>query len=153
MLPIMPKISKILLLAVSVVLVLTVFLGVNLSGVSAATGQDGAYRQINVYTEVLQKIQEDYVTDPNINEVTNGALHGLLESLDVDSSYLTPADYKAYKDDKGGKAQAGVNVAKRYGYAIVVSVVRVGPADTAGRTDGDVVEASYLTPADYKAYK
>lgn len=54
----MPKISKILLLAVSVVLVLTVFLGVNLSGVSAATGQDGAYRQINVYTEVLQKIRK-----------------------------------------------------------------------------------------------
>ena len=134
----MPKISKILLLAVSVVLVLTVFLGVNLSGVSAATGQDGAYRQINVYTEVLQKIQEDYVTDPNINEVTNGALHGLLESLDVDSSYLTPADYKA---DKGGKAQAGINVSKRYGYAIVVSVVPGGPAGTAGLTDGDVLEA------------
>ena len=141
MLRIMPKISKILLLAVSVVLVLTVFLGVNLSGVSAATGQDGAYRQINVYTEVLQKIQEDYVTDPNINEVTNGALHGLLESLDVDSSYLTPADYKAYKDDKGGKAQAGINVSKRYGYAIVVSVVPGGPAGTAGLTDGDVLEA------------
>jgi len=137
----MPKISKIVLLAVSVVLVLTVFLGVNLSGVSAATGQDGAYRQINVYTEVLQKIQEDYVTDPNIGEVTNGALRGLLESLDADSSYLTPADYKTYKDDKGGKAQVGINVSKRYGYAFVVSVVPGSPADTAGLTDGDVLEA------------
>jgi len=137
----MPKISKILLLAVSVVLVLTVFLGVNLSGVSAATGQDGAYRQINVYTEVLQKIQEDYVTDPNITDVTNGALRGLLESLDADSSYLTPADYKTYKDDKGGKAQAGINVSKRYGYATVVSVVPGGPADVAGLTDGDILES------------
>jgi carboxyl-terminal processing protease len=126
---------------VSVVLVLTVFLGVNLSGVSAATGQDGAYRQINVYTEVLQKIQEDYVTDPNISEVTNGALRGLLESLDVDSSYLTPTDYKAYKDDKGGKAQVGINVSKRYGYATVVSVVPASSADTAGLTDGDILEA------------
>ena len=63
----MPKISKILLLAVSVVLVLTVFLGVNSCGVSAAsTQQDGAYRQINVYSEVLQHIQTDYVEDPNI---------------------------------------------------------------------------------------
>ena len=143
----MPKISKILLLAVSVVLVLTVFLGVNLSGVRAATAQDGAYRQINVYTEVLQKIQEDYVTDPNIGEVTNGALRGLLESLDVDSSYLTPADSKAYKAGGGGLldrtklAQVGINVSKRYGYATVVSVVPGSSADGAGLTDGDVLEA------------
>jgi carboxyl-terminal processing protease len=139
---IMPKISKILLLAVSVGLVLTVFLGVNQSGVSAATsGQDGAYRQINVYTEVLRHIQTDYVTDPNIAEVTNGALRGLLESLDADSSYLTPEDYKIYKSDQGGKAQAGINVSKRYGYATVVSVVPGSPADNAGLVDGDILEA------------
>jgi len=138
----MPKISKILLLAVSVVLVLTVFLGVNSSGVKAASdGQDGAYRQINVYTEVLRYIQTDYVTDPNITEVTNGALRGLLESLDADSSYLTPEDYKTYKADKGGKAQAGINVSKRYGYATVVSVVPGSPADKAGLVDGDILEA------------
>jgi carboxyl-terminal processing protease len=138
----MPKISKILLLAVSVALVLTVFLGVNSRGVSAASdAQDGAYRQINVYSEVLRHIQTDYVTDPNIPEVTNGALRGLLESLDADSSYLTPADYKTYKADKGGKAQAGINVSKRYGYATVVSVVPGSAADKAGLVDGDILEA------------
>jgi carboxyl-terminal processing protease len=87
----MPKISKILLLAVSVVLVVSVFLGVNSTGVNAASEpQDGAYRQINVYSEVLRHIQTDYVEQPNIKAVTNGALRGLLESLDADSSYLTP---------------------------------------------------------------
>src|SRR5580698_9038133 len=95
----MPKISKILLLVASVVLVLTVFLGVNanVSAASATPNQDGAYRQINVYSEVLRHIQTDYVVDPNIPKVTNGALRGLLESLDADSSYLTPEEYKAYK--------------------------------------------------------
>src|SRR5271168_3705231 len=138
----MPKISKILLLAVSVVLVVTVFLGVNSNGVSAASEpQDGAYRQINVYSEVLRHIQTDYVEQPNITAVTNGALRGLLESLDADSSYLTPEDYKAYKADKGGKAQVGINVSKRYGYATVVSVVPGSPADKAGLTDGDNIEA------------
>jgi len=142
----MPKISKILLLAVSAVLVLSVFLGVNSGGVSAAsTGQDGAYRQINVYSEVLRHIQTDYVTDPNIPAVTNGALRGLLESLDADSSYLTADDYKTYKADLkpggGGRAQAGINVSKRYGYATVVSVVPGSPADKAGLTDGDILEA------------
>lgn len=138
----MPKISKILLLAVSVVLVLTVFLGINSSGVSAATDdQDGAYRQINVYSEVLRHIQTDYVEEPNIPQVTNGALRGLLESLDADSSYLTPEDYKAYRADKGGKAQVGINVSKRWGYATVVSVVPGSPADKANLNDGDIIEA------------
>jgi carboxyl-terminal processing protease len=138
----MPKISKILLLAISVVLVVTVFLGVNSSGVSAASEpQDGAYRQINVYSEVLRHIQTDYVEEPNINAVTNGALRGLLESLDADSSYLSPDDYKAYKADKGGKAQVGINVSKRFGYATVVSVVPGSPADKSNLSDGDIIEA------------
>jgi carboxyl-terminal processing protease len=135
----MPKSSKILLLAVSVVLVLSVFLGVN-RRVSAAP-QEGAYHQINIYSEVLQHIQTDYVEQPNIHAVTNGALRGLLESLDADSSYLTPADYKTYKEDKGGKAQVGINVSKRYGYAAVVSVVPGSPADKANLSDGQIIEA------------
>src|ERR1700727_2004015 len=143
----MPKISKILLLAVSVVLVVPVCLGVNSTSVSAKSEpQDGAYRQINVYSEVLRHIQTDYVEQPNITLVTNGALRGLLESLDADSSYLTPEDYKAYKADKGGKAQVGINVSKRYGYASVVSVVPGSPADKANISDGDIIEA--IGPAD-----
>lgn len=137
----MPKISKILLLVVSVALVLTVFLGMNSRGVNAASDQDGAYNQINVYSEVLRHIQTDYVVDPNIKSVTNGALRGLLESLDVDSSYLTPEEYKVYKGDKVGKAQVGINVSKRFGYATVVSVVPGSPADKANLNDGDLIEA------------
>lgn len=139
----MPKSLKISLLAVSVALVLCVFVGVNAHGVRAASedAQQGAYNQINVYGEVLQHIQSDYVEVPNIPQVTNGALRGLLESLDADSSYLTPADYKAYKEDKGGKAQVGLNVSKRYGYATIVSVVPGSPADKANLSDGDIIEA------------
>ncbi len=138
----MLKISKMVLLAVSVALVLTIFLGVNSSGVSAASQQeDGAYRQINVYSEVLRHIQTDYVEEPNIHNVTNGALRGLLESLDADSSYLTPADYKVFKTGQKGKAQVGINVSKRFGYATVVSVVPGSPAEKANLSDGDIIEA------------
>jgi carboxyl-terminal processing protease len=138
----MPKSSKILLLVVSVALVLTVFLGVNASGVSAATdAQDGAYKQINVYSEVLRHIQTDYVVEPNIPKVTDGALRGLLESLDVDSSYLTPEEYKLYKSESAGKAQVGINISKRGGYAMVVSVVPGSPADKANLKDGNFIEA------------
>ena len=139
----MPKSLKISILAVSIALVLCIFLGVNAHGVRAAgdAGQQGAYNQINVYGEVLQHIQTDYVEVPNIPQVTNGALRGLLESLDADSSYLTPADYKAYKADRGGKAQVGINVSKRFGYATIVAVVPNSPADKANLNDGDIIEA------------
>jgi carboxyl-terminal processing protease len=111
-------------------------------GVHAGTDQDGAYRQMRVYAEVLKKVQTDYVTEPNITDVTTGALHGLLESLDSDSSYLTPTEYKIYKDrPTTGVAQVGVNVSKRYGYATVVSVTPGSPADHEHIADGDVIES------------
>ncbi len=139
----MPKVLKLSLLSLSVALILCIFLGVNAHNVSAAGSeqQEGAYRQMNVYSEVLQHIQTDYVEDPNMPAVTAGALRGLLESLDADSSYLSPADYKLYKTDRGGKAQVGIDVSKRYGYAVIVSVVPNSPADKAGLNDGDIIQA------------
>lgn len=111
-------------------------------GVHAGGQQDGAYRQMGIYRQVLNKIQTEYVTEPNINDVTTGALHGLLESLDADSSYLTPTEYKIYKERPvTGVAQVGINVSKRYGYAIVVSVLPGSPADKEHIADGDVIES------------
>ena len=113
-----------------------------LLGVQAGGIQDGAYRQMGVYGDVLRKIQSDYVTDPNMNDVTTGALHGLLESLDSDSSYLTPTEYTIYKDrPASGAAQVGIQVSKRFGYAIIVSVVPGSPADKEHLSDGDVIES------------
>ena len=134
---------------VSVVLVLVVFLGgLGLRGVRANTQSgDGAYREIGVYEEVLKKVQTDYVVEPNIDKVTDGALHGLLEGLDADSSYLSPAEYTIYKQhlDSAGKISTtgvtGLNVSKRYGYATVVSVIPGSPADKEQIEDGDIIES------------
>jgi carboxyl-terminal processing protease len=113
-----------------------------LFGVHANGEQEGAYRQMHVYAEVLKRVQSDYVTLPNINEVTTGALHGLLESLDADSSYLTATEYKIYKDRPAtGVAQVGITVSKRFGYATVVNVLPGSPADKEHVADGDVIES------------
>jgi carboxyl-terminal processing protease len=113
-----------------------------LFGVHAGADQDGAYRQMRVYAEVLKKVQTDYVTEPNINNVTTGALHGLLESLDSDSSYLTPTEYKIYKDrPTTNVAQVGITVSKRFGYATIVSIQPGSPADHEHLSDGDVIES------------
>ena len=74
--------------------------------------------------------------------MTNGALHGLLESLDANSSYLDPTEYKDYKLRKNeGQAGIGATLSKRFGYAAVVAVIPGGPADKAGIDSGDIIEA------------
>src|SRR5579859_6632977 len=124
----MSKSSKVLVLGLSAVVVLFAVIGG--MGVHAATN-DGAYREMQVYSEVLTRIRSEYVEEPNVSSVTNGALHGLLESLDPNSSYLTPAQYKYYKQHKNEqKASIGAAISKRFGYADVVSVMPGGPAAT-----------------------
>jgi carboxyl-terminal processing protease len=128
----------------SILLVALVFLGgLGPSRVRAdSQPTDGAYAEMEVYSEVLKKVQTDYVSDPNMTKVTVGALHGLLESLDPDSSYLTADEYKAYKQRSDvGSGQVGLNISKRYGYATVVSVEPDSPAAKENIEDGDIVEA------------
>jgi carboxyl-terminal processing protease len=113
----------------------------SLGGVHASSN-DGSYRQMQVYSEVLSRVQSEYVEDPNIPKVTDGALHGLVESLDANSSYLTPAAYKAYKAHKSeAKGEIGATVSKRFGYADVVSVLPGSPAEKAGIEDTDIFES------------
>jgi carboxyl-terminal processing protease len=108
-----------------------------------ASANEGAYRQLSVYGEVLSHIRNDYVEEPNIAGVTDGALHGLLESLDANSSYLSADEYKHYKQamKSGGKADIGATISKRYGYAAVVAVIPGGPADKAGIDNTDIIES------------
>jgi carboxyl-terminal processing protease len=107
-----------------------------------ASSNEGAYRQMSVYSEVLSRIRNDYVEEPNIAGVTEGALHGLLESLDANSSYLSAEEYKRYKTMKSdGKANIGAAVSKRFGYAAVVAVIPGGPADKAGIENSDIIES------------
>lgn len=107
-----------------------------------ASSNDGAYRQMQVYSEVMLHIHNDYVEEPNVAMVTGGALHGLVEALDANSSYLTADEYKRYKAVKPeGKADIGATVSKRFGYADVVSVIPGGPADKAGIENTDIFES------------
>ncbi len=121
---------------------LLVFVVIGSMGGVHASSNDGPYRQLQVYSEVLSRVQSEYVEEPNIPKVTDGALHGLLESLDSNSSYLTPEAYKAYKDHKNqGKADIGAIVSKRFGYADVVAVLPGSPAEKAGIEETDIFES------------
>ena len=132
--------TKIVVLASSFLVLLFVVVG-GMDHVRASSN-DGAYRQLQVYSEVLSRVRSEYVEEPNIPAVTDGALHGLLESLDSNSSYLSPEQYRDYKAHKTeAKGDIGAAVSKRFGYADVVAVIPGGPADKAGLESGDILEA------------
>ncbi|MGH9785284.1 MAG: S41 family peptidase, partial [Terriglobia bacterium] len=69
------------------------------------------------------------------------ALHGLLESLDPYSSYLSPQEYQEYQRRNRGEASPGIVVSKRFGFVSIVTALPNGPAQKAGLESGDVIES------------
>ena len=135
----MAKSIKAVLLGLSALVVIFVVAGG--LGVRAASNE-GAYRQLGVYSEVLSRVRSEYVEEPNVAQVTDGALHGLLEALDANSSYLNPTEYKQFKEHKtDGKASIGAAISKRFGYGAIIAVLPNGPAAKAGVESGDIIEA------------
>ena len=135
----MSRAAKLAVLSLS----LLVFCYVGLGYVLGKTAEDRTYRSLTVYSEVLQHVQQDYVEEPNLQKVTSGALHGLLESLDPLSSYLSPREYAEYKQRSQNAERGEVSAAlsKRFGYVLVVSALPGTPAQKAGLRSGDILEA------------
>lgn len=122
---------------------LAIFLYAGIGHVLGRTPDDKAYKSLTVFGEVLQKIQNDYVDEPNMRTVTAGSLHGLLESLDTQSSYLTPREYDEYKKktQNAGTGESGITLSKRFGYIIAISILPDSPAEKAGIHSGDIFES------------
>ena len=135
----MSSLSKKIVVILSVV----VFAYVGAGYVLAHSTDDKAYQALTVYSEVMDRIQRDYVDEPNIPKVTSGALHGLLDSLDGQSSYMSPLEYKDYKQRNAikDKAGSGISLMKiRAGYIGVLSILPGSPAEKMGLQFGDVIE-------------
>jgi carboxyl-terminal processing protease len=85
---------KYLVVSSSTILVIFLLIGAR-HGVSANSNED-QYRHLAVYTEVLSRIKSDYVEEPDLKDVTLGAVNGLLEAVDPFASYLNADQYKQY---------------------------------------------------------
>ncbi len=124
---------------------LLLFGGVVTRGASAedqGTASSNVYRHLAVYSEVLSRIKSEYVEEPDMSNVTLGAMNGLLESIDPYASYLNATQYKEYlKNFDSYRGDLGMVLAKKYGYITIVSTVPGSPADKAGLTTGDFLES------------
>src|SRR5690606_34803484 len=97
---------------------------------------------VAVFTEVLSRIKSEYVEEPDLSSVTNGALTGMLEAIDPYASYLNADqyfEYQKYKDSQ--ESVAGLALSRRFGMIGVIGVIPNSPADKAGLGTGDVIES------------
>lgn len=141
----MSKRLRVVLITLSCFLVFYIVLG-GLLGKNDSSS-DKTYRNLGVYSEVLSRIKSDYVTEPDLNKVTGGAIRGLLEALDPYSTYFSPQEYQDYlRQPDPGPASVGIFLAKRMGFATVVSVLPGSPAEKAGVKAGDLVDRVENTP-------
>lgn len=130
---------KLVVVTSSTFLVVLLLLGA-VMGQSASPEEP--YRHLSVYSEVLSRIKSEYVEDPDIKNVTLGAMNGLLESIDPFASYLNAEQYKQYlKAQDAKKAGVGLVLSRKFGYVGVVNAIPGSSASKAGLGTGDMLES------------
>jgi carboxyl-terminal processing protease len=129
---------KLAVVLLSATIVLYGLVGGTMKKVSARGG--GVYGDLEVFTDVIRRVSEDYVEKPDMQKAMLGAVHGMLEALDPYSSFIDRATYERLSQMKG-KATPGIILSKRYGYAYIVSVLPESPAERAGLRTGDLLES------------
>ncbi len=124
--------------------VLFVFFVGFVSGDIAASRQSAqatvAYGKLKVFGDVLSAIQTSYVEEPNVDELIQGAIRGMLQTLDPHSSYLTPDMYKQVEvETKGSFGGLGVEIGIKDGVLTVIAPIEDTPAFRVGLKAGDKI--------------
>jgi carboxyl-terminal processing protease len=105
----------------------------------SAVGKD-AYDNVEAFANVLTIVQKHYVDDVSTKQLIDGAINGMLTSLDPHSAYLTPDLYKELQvDTRGSFGGLGIEITLRSGILTVVSPIEDTPAFRAGVKAGDQI--------------
>ena len=102
---------------------------VSLDNVSAQSNRQETYKQLNLFGDVFQRVQEQYVEEITDKELIESAISGMLQSLDPHSSYLSPESYKDMQvKTKGSFGGLGIEITMEGGFVKVVSPIDDTPA-------------------------
>ena len=104
----------------------------------AGNAKDDIYRSVKLFTDVVSIVRENYVGKVESNELIQGAINGMLQTLDPHSSLLTPEDFQEMRTDTRGEfGGIGVEITVRDNMLTVVTPIEGTPADQAGILPGD----------------
>ena len=127
----MKKIFKI----ISLTIILVFF-----SKTGSATNEENIYDKIDLFGEVLDKINKEYVDEINQSDAMDAAINGVLQSLDPYSAYMSPDNFKEMETETSGKfGGLGIEVGMEFGVVKVITPMDGSPAEREGVKAGDYI--------------
>ena len=105
-----------------------------------AANEDDIYKKIDLFSEVLDKINKEYVDDVNQSEAMDAAINGVLQSLDPYSGYMSPEYFQNMQTETSGEfGGLGIEVGMEHGVIKVISPIDNSPASKVGVKAGDYI--------------
>ena len=104
------------------------------------SAENSIYKKIDLFGEVLEKINKEYVDEINQSESMDSAINGLLQSLDPYSAYMSPEVFNEMRTETSGEfGGLGIEVSMESGVVKVISPIDDTPASKAGIKAGDYI--------------
>ena len=111
-----------------------------LTNSSNSANEDDIYKKIDLFSEVLDKINKEYVEEINQSDAMDAAINGVLQSLDPYSAYMTPELFKSMQTETSGEfGGLGIEVGMEAGVVKVISPIDNSPASRVGIKAGDYI--------------
>jgi len=105
-----------------------------------AANEDDIYKKIDLFSEVLDKINKEYVDDVDQSEAMDAAINGVLQSLDPYSAYMSPESFQNMQTETSGEfGGLGIEVGMEHGVVKVISPINNSPASKVGVKAGDYI--------------
>ena len=105
-----------------------------------AANEDNIYKKIDLFSEVLDKINKEYVDEINQSEAMDAAINGVLQSLDPYSAYMSPESFENMQTETSGEfGGLGIEVGMEHGVVKVISPIDNSPASKVGVKAGDYI--------------
>jgi len=120
--------------------IITLLLSLFITGKSLAETEKNIYEKIDLFSEVLNKIDKEYVESINQSDVMDAAINGVLQSLDPYSAYMSPEMYDDMQTETSGQfGGLGIEVGMEHGVVKVISPIDNSPASRVGVKAGDYI--------------
>ena len=121
-------------------ILLTLFFSILFLNKSFSNSEDDIYLKIDLFSEVLDKINKEYVDEINQSEAMDAAINGVLQSLDPYSAYMSPEMFNNMQTETSGEfGGLGIEVGMEAGVVKVISPIDNTPASRAGIKAGDYI--------------
>lgn len=117
-----------------------IFLSLFFSNLSFSANKESIYDKIDLFSEVLDKVNNEYVEEIDHNKAMDAAINGVLQSLDPYSAYMSPEIFKEMLTETSGEfGGLGIEVGMEFGVVKVISPIDNTPAEEAGVKAGDYI--------------